>query len=414
MPGKGQAMETKTYKADTMIEALQMVQTDLGPDAVVLSAREVPAGPAWGKWKRTSIEVVAVPAQAYPKKASAPQKTSPVLTDDASEIEWVKDADPATKNIPAAPEKRASWQPVHMTRAQVQNPPRPATQPNSQSVISQPQQIQTPALSSQSALPSGLSKNRQVLLAQGVEEAFLDRTMKLLMSTMKPAALYDENNTRKYLFQILEAELRVVNRIQNNPPGRVMFLVGPSGSGKTSMTAKIAVHYSQHGKKVSWVCADTIRTGAIYQGRAFAEALELPFKLAYTPNELRDSVVNDSESDLILIDTPGYNPMDESQMVELGSFLTELPNRQTFLTVSATAKESDTLQVAAALGLFGLDGIMISKLDETSTFGSVYNFARKSRLPMGFFSSGKDATDHFQIANPTRLVAAVFGKGWIK
>lgn len=410
-------METKTYKANTMIEALQMVQGDLGSDAVVLSAREVPAGPAWGKWKRTAVEVVAAPAQSYQKKTVSPAKVPLLLTDDPAEIEWVKETTSSLGKAPVSVEKKApAWQPIHMTREEVLNSTRNTPQPNRQPVtkaVDKPQPSVPPDAGA-SGLPSGLSKNRQVLLAQGVEEAFLDRTIKLLTSTMNVSALIDENNARKYLFQILEAELRVISGIQNNPPGRVLFLVGSSGSGKTSLTAKIAAYYSQKGKKVSWVCADTVRTGAIYQGRAFADALGLAFKLAYTPDELRDSAVNDSESDLILIDTPGYNPLDENQMVELGSFLTELPNRQTFLTVPATAKETDTAQAASVLGMFGVDGMMVTKLDETTTFGSVYNFARKSRLPMGFFSSGKDATSQFQLANTTRLVAAVFGKGWMK
>jgi flagellar biosynthesis protein FlhF len=413
-------MDTKTYKADTMLEALQMVQNELGADAVVLSAREVPAGPAWGKWKRTAVEVIAMPSQAYQKKQpAAPQKAAMPLVDNDSEINWVKENDlhPSAKAGPTEKKPR-SWQPAHITREEAQTPVRPAAQPEKpQANNPQPQpgikaDVTQPTASP--ILPSGLNKNRQVLLAQGVEEAYLDRTMKLLTSTMNPAALLDENNTRKYLFQILEAELRIVSGIDRTPPARLMILVGPSGSGKTSITAKTAVHYAQHGKKITWVCADTVRTGAIYQGRAYAEALGLPFKLAYTPEDLRDAVLNDSESDLILVDTPGYNPLDEHQMIELGSFLTELPNRQTFLTLSATAKETDSFQAAATLGIFGLDGIMVTKLDETSTFGSIYNFVRKSRLPMGFFSSGKDATNQFQLANTTRLVAALFGKGWIK
>ena len=39
-------MVTKTYKAETMLEALQMVQSEMGPDAIVLSAREAPASAA--------------------------------------------------------------------------------------------------------------------------------------------------------------------------------------------------------------------------------------------------------------------------------------------------------------------------------------------------------------------------------
>ncbi len=40
-------MITKTFKSDTTIKTLQLVQQELGPDAIVISMREVPFGPAW-------------------------------------------------------------------------------------------------------------------------------------------------------------------------------------------------------------------------------------------------------------------------------------------------------------------------------------------------------------------------------
>jgi flagellar biosynthesis protein FlhF len=117
---------------------------------------------------------------------------------------------------------------------------------------------------------------------------------------------------------------------------------------------------------------------------------------------------------MVLVDTPGYNPFVEEQMVELGEMLTELPNRTTYFVAPANLKDGDLNRAAAALGIFGLDGVILTKLDETYTYGSVYNFARKSQLPLGYFSSGKGAEGALQAGTATRLVSSLFGKGWIK
>ena len=52
-----------------MMEALQEIQRELGPEAIVLSMREVPAGPLWQVWNKPGVEVVAtrdIPVKSEP------------------------------------------------------------------------------------------------------------------------------------------------------------------------------------------------------------------------------------------------------------------------------------------------------------------------------------------------------------
>jgi flagellar biosynthesis protein FlhF len=98
----------------------------------------------------------------------------------------------------------------------------------------------------------------------------------------------------------------------------------------------------------------------------------------------------------------------------LGALLAEIPKRCTYLVVPATTKEPDLFQLAASHGVFNLSGVIITKLDETHSFGSIYNFARKNQIPLSYFTTGRDATDHFEIADPNRLVLALFGKEWTR
>jgi flagellar biosynthesis protein FlhF len=456
-------MGTKTFKASSMIEALQMVQNDLGPSAVVLSAREIPMGPAWSKWKRSGVEIVAAPSENLPKKnaSDAPSaaktstaSTSPTtrnsslaldLADDATQIEWVADEKPAAqifRGTASSKDGKVSkvWQPRRLTReeafeankqlvqremlvdlsaatqaqGQAQGPVgrKDDTRPMNKafSAVQPDQQATVPVAA---VVPAGLAKNRNLLQAQGLDEVFLDRMVSLAQETLNPSILQNEDLTRKYFSQLLEAEIRALPGVLLNPPARVMCLVGASGSGKTTTTAKLAMFYGQQlGRKVTWICADTVRTGAIAQARAYTDALGLTLKLAYTPVDVREAVASSSDADLVLVDTPGYNPLDENQMAELGAFITEIPNRHCYLVASATTKDRDLYQIAASLGVFSLDGAILSKLDETLTFGSVYNFSRKSQLPMAYFTCGKEASASLQVANAERLVSALFGKGW--
>jgi flagellar biosynthesis protein FlhF len=137
-------------------------------------------------------------------------------------------------------------------------------------------------------------------------------------------------------------------------------------------------------------------------------------KLVYVPEDLKELSLVAGPDDLFLVDTPGYNPCSESQMTELGSLLSELPNRCTYLIAPATTKESDLNQLSASLGIFNLNAVIITKLDETHRFGSVYNFARTNLLPLGFFATGRDAARNLEVADPARLASALFGREWTK
>ena len=99
-------------------------------------------------------------------------------------------------------------------------------------------------------------------------------------------------------------------------------------------------------------------------------------------------------------------------MIELGALLSEMPKRCTYLAASATTKEADLFQTSAALGMFKIDGLILTKLDETPSFGSIYNFARKYQVPLSFFTTGKEAARNLDVADPARLVAALFGMNW--
>ena len=453
-------MVTKTYKAETMLEALQMVQSELGPDAIVLSAREAPASAAWGLWKRPGVEVVAAPAGPINavlhrgSSAAAQTPTRPADSadrEDPARIEWVTGPEPRKAPMPVyppAPKTNHAWQPQRLSKEDAQEANRsqtvaatapapvrpditesrrPTTSSDTMKALASvleavknntPAGAQSQADKTEKApeMPLAMRKVRQHLLANGVDEAIVERISNVSMEMFSASSLQDEDVCRKYFQKLLEAELREQGPSTLTASKRVVCLVGMSGSGKTTTAAKLALFYSQKlGRKVAWVCADTLRTGAIAEGRAYCDALGLVFVAAYTPEELREAVAKASlAADLVLVDTPGYNPFQEDQMVELGHLLTEIPNRSTYLVASANMKDSDLNRAATALGIYGLDGVILTKLDETFSYGSVYNFARKSQLPLGYFASGKGAEGALQGGTASRLVSALFGKGWVK
>jgi flagellar biosynthesis protein FlhF len=161
------------------------------------------------------------------------------------------------------------------------------------------------------------------------------------------------------------------------------------------------------GKKVVWIEADTVRTSAISEARTYAETLGIPLFLAYTPQELSELLESQKDADLILVDTAGCNPRNEDNVVELGSFLSVIPAGCTYLVASATTKDQDLLQTEKTLKQFGLKGVILTKTDETGSFGASFNLLWQSKLPLYFYSSGHQIFGNLKPGNPELLAAAV-------
>jgi flagellar biosynthesis protein FlhF len=409
-------MEEKIFQAQSMLEALEKVQSEMGPEAVVVSVREIQS-PAWSLHKRNLFEVKAAPAgtEVKPKSHAAPtQKSKPAATplvDDASTIEWVADEKqgvstaPRKQPLPASPRMPARPDSLLPKAA-----PAPAQTGPAPAAKTAPAAVPTPPPGDD--LPAGLLKLKHALAAQDLDSTFLNRIFELAHESLSPLALKNEETVKKYVIRQLEAELRVSPPRDLKPPAPVVCLVGTSGSGKTSMAARLAMHYGARlEKKVAWICADVIRAGAIAEARTYTDALGLPLIVVYTPADLKQALSDTAGAELTLIDLPGYNPLDEEQVAELGSFLAEIPNRCLMLVASASQKEKDLFQAAASFGIFGLNGLTVTKMDETLSLGSVYNLAQKSQIPLVYFSSGKGTTGSFQSASAERLVSALFSHG---
>lgn len=378
----------QTFKAPNMPTALNDIQRALGPEALIVSVRQVPSGEAWQVWKKAGVEVVAMgpakPAVDVPAadKGPAAKATNPAL---ANAIAAARETRPAP--APRAPSPTA-------TTVVAERPAGPA------------------AALAAAAVPAGtlgpiLEQARARLMAQGLRPALVHKVTEATARNLTAVALTDEMRVLWHLQQQLEAVLLTEPETSFRQQ-RIVCLIGTTGAGKTTMTARLAARMTQlRGRAVAWICADTVRAGAIAQARAYADTLKLPLRVVYTPGELAQAVAAESQADLVLVDMPGCNPRHENAVVELGAFLAALPERATYWVAPATAKEDDLADTLAAFHPFRLTGLMVTKLDETATFGNVYNLAWQSRLPLAFFTAGPRVLDELLPAQPEQLAAAL-------
>ena len=431
-------MLTKTFRAPNMLTALKNVQAELGADALILSMREVPAGPIWAAWRKPGVEVIASKAEKTSAKSELPAKTSveavkeerhtsPTQEELKREIENLKmlvtgqKYPPQVEKESVEPKTVKSKEPERMDSNEVsrfdfndfkhlpeiKEPHLEEFSAKTKSILAKTETVIIEK-AVEEIIPPQLLEIKRKLINQGVNPEIIDKIITTNLDALSPAILEDYNRLDRFIKHQLVVCLPPSRKSIALVPSKVMVLTGTSGCGKTSCCAKLASFYMiTMGKKVVWIEADTVRTSAIAEARTYTETLGIPLFLAYTPQELTELIASQKDADLILVDTAGCNPRSEDNIVELGSFLSSVPSGSTYLVASATTKEQDMFETEKTLSQFGLKGTIITKMDETGTFGSCFNLLWKSKLPVYFYSTGIKIFGNLKPGNPELLADAI-------
>jgi flagellar biosynthesis protein FlhF len=188
----------------------------------------------------------------------------------------------------------------------------------------------------------------------------------------------------------------------------LLALVGPTGVGKTTTLAKIAAEATlRRGLKVGLINLDSYRVAAFDQLATYAKLLGVPFRSAHSAEDLQAAIADFQSLDLVLLDTTGRSPKDPDSLREMNELLGRLPQVRSFLVVSATTRDTELLETAQRFSVFRPEGLVFSKLDEASVYGSILNLAGRTKLPLCFFTTGQRVPEDLEEATPERLASLV-------
>ena len=203
------------------------------------------------------------------------------------------------------------------------------------------------------------------------------------------------------ILEPLEKELIVSD--DHHP--HIMMLVGVNGSGKTTTAGKLAKRFSQQGKKVILVAADTFRAAAIEQLKGWAEktSVELisaergadPAALVYQSIEK----ARIQKTDLILIDTAGRLQNRIELMEELAKIVRVIKKLEpeaphdSLIVLDGTVGQNALSQLKAFLDVAAITGLIMTKLDGSARGGVLVALAEEFGLPIHLIGVGETAED---------------------
>ncbi len=282
-------------------------------------------------------------------------------------------------------------------------------------------------------LEQQLQKPEEPGTALEEKESELERFMKLLYNTMlnnevseqyanqiideiekanKPDIPFDYVLANIYQKMILKFGKPVEIEPAEKGP-KVVFFVGPTGVGKTTTIAKIASRFSvEQEKKVVLFTADTYRIAAAEQLRTYASIMEVPFRVIYSEDEMKQSLNDFKDYDFILVDTAGHSHQNDAQREIMSGFIhsvDDLAEREVYLVLSATTKYRDLINIADTYASITEFKLIFTKLDETMTLGNLLNIKLYTGAPLSYVTCGQNVPDDIEDFNPQKTVKQLLG-----
>ena len=245
------------------------------------------------------------------------------------------------------------------------------------------------------------------MLENEVEEKYANQIIDEADKNRKPNLPFDYILANVYQKMILKfGKADGITPAENGP--KTLIFMGPTGVGKTTTIAKIASHFAvEEKKKIAMLTADTFRIAAAEQLRTYANILEVPFRVIYTEEELMVAISDFRDYDYIFVDTTGHSHQNEELLEKMKKLLAtaaEAGESQAFLVLSTTTKYRDLQRISSSYKEIADYQLILTKLDETSTLGSLLNLKLFTDADIAYVTCGQNVPDDIEQFNPQKAV----------
>lgn len=391
----------KKFHASSTREALRQVRDALGANAIILSNRQVSGG----------VEIMAV-ADMDMAALTSPPAPQPVRQATHAEAEM-----PAAirSNRTATPAEVASPREMPRKQQPVEVPPsvqavqEPALEGVVHDIVREVKSLRGMLEGQLAGFAWGDMQRREPVklevLRHMLAAGFGSALSRQLLEKMPEG--YDYAKGIKWVKAALTHNLRGVAPGEDIiERGGIYALVGPTGVGKTTTVAKLAARATlKHGpSSLALITTDSYRIGAQDQLRIYGRILGVPVYAIKDEADLQMTLADVQNKHLVLIDTVGMSQRDRRLAEQVALLCGNGKRVKRLLLISATAQGSTLEDVARAYQGPGLEGCILTKIDEALSLGSALDVSIRHQLKLHFVTNGQRVPEDMHLASPLYLV----------
>jgi len=276
--------------------------------------------------------------------------------------------------------------------------------------------------------PSQRTRPIDVDTVDALEEALISADVGVAATDQIVSSVKQRRSRGESLRDLVKGEILSILRSADTPAGNgirphVVLIVGVNGTGKTTTVGKLARLIKDSGRTPLICAADTFRAAAVEQLQVWATRAGVDFIRAQGGADPA-AVVFDAIAagkargrDVILVDTAGrlhtrVNLMAELEKIRrIAAREVEGAPHEVLLVLDATVGQNGLAQAREFMGVAGVNGIVLTKLDGTAKGGIAVAIAHDLKLPIRYVGVGEGIDDLIPFS-PEEYVNALFEEKW--
>jgi fused signal recognition particle receptor len=258
--------------------------------------------------------------------------------------------------------------------------------------------------------PERRSRPIDVETVDALEELLISADIGVAATDRIIAAVKGQSRNGASLRDLVKQEIRAVFAAVDKPievasRPQVTLIVGVNGTGKTTTVGKLANLLKREGRTPLICAADTFRAAAVEQLEIWARRAGVDMVRARDGADpaavVFDAITSGKARgrDPILVDTAGrlhtrVNLMNELEKIRRIASR-EVPGapQEVLLVLDATVGQNGVVQAREFMGIAGVNGIVLTKLDGTAKGGVAVAIAHDLKLPIRYVGVGEGIDD---------------------
>ncbi len=389
-------MQIKKFVGENVTQTMALVKKEMGNDAIILQTKKTKSKGLLGLFKKDAVEILAAVESEKPSSRIAVARMRSLANIDGKN----EKNDVSFKEVNKIYQRPTPINSLNNTGA------------NSNSdIIKDIDEIKTVIKGLNERFVQTFKTEEDEVLEE-LKKRYIGKLISKGVSTLlseeivsEALSKYGECN-RESIFKVISEKFNKSEKSNATFLKKYNVFIGSTGVGKTTTLAKLASNLAiSEGKRIGFMTLDTYRISAVEQLRTYADILNCPIEVAYDNSDVSEAVKRLESRDSVFIDTAGRSHKNKVHMMELEEILSSIEDKKIFLVLSANCNNEDIKDILGVYSFIDDFSIIITKMDETSGEGLVFDIMNETNKPISYITYGQNVPDDIEVFDFSKFVS---------